>query len=118
MNHDGLMYRCEACGSVFTQETNLAVHRQSQHEGLSLPCNVCGNLFGSKTNLNKHIKMVHDKFRYNCNQCDYNSTRKQILAMHEINVHADGSVAYLREHVKTQSGEKSSVTMHLIMQAL
>lgn len=81
-------HNCEKCNLVFTNNTNLLYHTQTQHgPKQSLQCKHCEKKFFLKQSLDVHVKSVHNMKRVLCDICNESFTRQSNLNSHFKYVH-------------------------------
>jgi len=111
-NHQGLIFKCGACGKEFlfmrrqfhcdfcdhqaSAPSALLIHVQAIHEGRRYPCEKCDNKFTGKGDLTRHKNSVHGiKRNSNCDQCSVTIAayyRKDLLKYHSSSVHGNGGM--------------------------
>ncbi|VDL99499.1 unnamed protein product [Schistocephalus solidus] len=107
-------FKCELCGSAFTQKAALKRHDDVIHQGIAnFVCDQCGYRFTSAVKLRLHVDSVHlDLRKFVCDLCGADFKSKQRLNSHVNAVHEE-SPALQCEICYSILSSKSSLSRHI-----
>ncbi|XP_065198228.1 zinc finger protein 70-like [Sycon ciliatum] len=88
-------YRCELCGKLFNNRSNLLRHLPNHWDKKPYECADCGRAFPRRGQLMQHIRSHQDDFPFKCPSCTKSFKWKQSLRRH----HCNRSYAHLSRDI-------------------
>ncbi|XP_064628290.1 zinc finger protein 846-like isoform X2 [Lineus longissimus] len=82
-----LDWRCQICGVVYRQRTNLKSHMMTHTGERPFACSRCGKAFRRKDQLKEHINIHTGEKTYTCEICGKCFTQRGTLNSHMRNIH-------------------------------
>jgi KRAB domain-containing zinc finger protein len=109
--HEGILNKCNQCGSMFLTRRILSAHKAEQHGGRSYVCTGCGKGFRRKLTLDGHAKSKHNADgRLGCKECGMSFASRRAMLLHKQSKH--DLIKYTCDKCSHQASQLGNLTTH------